>query len=107
MEPTELEMTDVSYWANKLDALERLERNADYKAIVLDGYIKDKALDSVSMLAHPSVKSQGQRGDVMEDLVAISNFQYYVFMIRQLGAGAKADLEDMEGPNVMDTSVVE
>ena len=98
----ELEMIEVSHQAEMLDALERLESNRDFQKVVLDGYIKDKAADSVSLLAHPHIKQQGARPDVMEDLVACSNLQYYFYMIKQLGAGAKADLMDSEGPETED-----
>jgi len=98
-QPTELELTDVSYWAKKLDVLERLEKNPDFKEIILDGYMKEKALDSVSLLAEPSTKTQGRRPDVMEDLVAISNLQYFLFMIHQLGEGARQDMLDEDELN--------
>lgn len=94
MEPTELEVTDSSYWANKLDALERLEKNPDFQEIILNGYLKEKVLDSMTMLANPSVKQHNQRPDVMEDLVAASNLNYFLFMIKQLGAGARQDIAD-------------
>jgi hypothetical protein len=90
----ELAEVDVSYWADLLDSLERLEKNEDFKKVIVNYYIKSKALDSVSLLAHPGIKKQGQRADVMEDLVAISNLQYALFMVRQLGEGAKASEND-------------
>ena len=97
---TELELTDVSYWADQLDALERLEKNADFKKVFVDGYLKAKVLDSVSMLAVPSIKTNGERPDVMEDLVSISNLQYHLFMIKQLGEGARQDLLDDTSPEM-------
>lgn len=100
MEPTELELetTSAIYEVDLLEALERLEKNPDFKKIIVDGYLKEKALESVSLLAHPAIKQRGQRPDVMEDLVAISNLKYYLFMIKQLGEGAKADLLEETGP---------
>lgn len=103
MEPTEnnvteLELTEASYFAEQLDRLERLEKNPDFQKLILDGYVKQKALDSVSLLAHPAIKTRGERPDIMEDLVSISNFSYYLQMIRQLGEGARADLFEDEGP---------
>jgi hypothetical protein len=89
-----LETVDVSYWADQLDALERLEKNPDFKKVIVEGFIKSKALDSVSLLAEPSVK--GNRGEVMEDLVAISHLQYHLLMIQRLGAGARQDAIDSE-----------
>lgn len=96
----ELETVDVSYWADQLDALERLEKNPDFQKVITKGYVEQKSLDSVSMLAVPSVKSQGQRPDVMEDLVAISGFQYHLFMIKQLGEGARQELYDLDTEDI-------
>lgn len=96
---TELETVDVSYWADQLDALERLQKNPDFKKIITDGYIKTKALDSVSLLAVPSIKTQGQRPDIMEDLVAISNLQYHFLMVKNLGEGARQEMYDLEAPD--------
>ena len=96
----ELETVDVSYWADQLDALERLEKNPDFQKIIVKGYTEQKALDSVSMLAVPSTKKQGHRPDVMEDLVAISNLQYHLFMVRQLGEGARQELYDLETEDI-------
>lgn len=103
---TELETTDVSYWADQLDALERLERNPDFQKVFVEGYIKQKALDSVSMLAVPNVKSQGQRPEVMEDLVAISNLQYHLQMIHSLGEGARQELYDAQAPETYEETIV-
>ena len=92
----ELETVDISYWLDMLNSLERLQNNPDFKKVITNGYMKNKALDSVSMLADPGVKQRDERTDIMEDLVSISNLQYYLFMIKQLGEGAKVDMEEVE-----------
>ncbi|WAK44644.1 hypothetical protein vBAmePPT11V19_00018 [Alteromonas phage vB_AmeP_PT11-V19] len=78
---TELETTDTTYDYEMGEALARLKDNEDFKLLILDGYCGKKALDSVSMLAEPSTKMQGQRPDVMEDLVAISNFNFFLICV--------------------------
>lgn len=97
----ELEMVEIQGWVSKYEALKRLEKNADFIMVISDGYIKEKALDSVSMLAEEGVKRQGQRGDVMEDLVAISNLQYYFRMLKNLGAIAADRMDELEGPETV------
>ena len=96
---TELETVDASFWADQLTALENLQKNPDFQKVILKGYIEVKALDSVSMLAIPAIKKEGQRPDVMEDLVAISNLQYHFLMIKNLGEGARQELYDIENPD--------
>lgn len=90
----DLETVEIQHWVDMLEALERLERNSDFQKVIIDGYIQSKALDSVSLLARPDVKKRGERTDVMEDLVAISNFQYFLAMVHRLGGSAKQDIEE-------------
>ena len=92
----DLETVEVQYWVDMLESLERLEKNPDFKKVMLDGYIREKALDSVSLLAKPAIKKRNERGDVMEDLVAISNLQYYLRMIHTMGSNGRQDLEEYE-----------
>lgn len=91
-----LEMIETKYWADMLDSLERLNDNEDFKAVIVEGYTKTKALDSVSLLANPAMKANNQTDDIIEDLKSISNLQYYLMMIQQLGEGARAELLDDE-----------
>ena len=92
----ELMSVDATYYVELANRLERLEDNEDFKALILDGYMRDKALDSVSLLANPAVKRGGERPDIMEDLVAISNLQYYFNMIKNLGTIAEDELAEDE-----------
>ncbi len=95
-EEVELEMVEASYWAEKVDSLDRLMDNKDFQSLILEGYFKDKAINSVSLLANESVKREGRRGDLMEEMIAISNLEDYFITVKQLGNGAKADLYDDE-----------
>lgn len=99
VEPTnELITVDIEGWLDLLEAMERLEKNPDFKKVVLDGYLKEKVLDSVSLLAHPAIKKRGERSDVMEDLVAASNLAFYFEMIRNNGGAARQEFEDANAP---------
>ncbi len=98
----QLESIDVSPLVAMLESLERLEKNKDFQRVILDGYIKEKALDSVSLLGNPAIRQRGERVNVMEDLNAISALQYHLSMIHSMGNGAKAELMDLEGPDVED-----
>lgn len=71
------------------EALERLRKNPDFKKVILEGYLEGKVLASVSLLAVPAIKQQGQRQDVMEDLIAASNLQYFFMMVDNAFEGAK------------------
>lgn len=84
---TEQEILRVEnvYWADMAQALERLEKNEDFKLVILEGYFKDKAINGVSLLATDHVKRGGFRGDIMEQLVAISQLEDYFMTIKGLG----------------------
>lgn len=62
-------------------ALKRLQDNDDFKTLILEGYLKEKALASVSMLSVPQIKESGKRPDIIEDLVASSNLSYFLIMV--------------------------
>lgn len=71
------------------EALNELRNNKAFQMLILDGYMKDKALASVSLLAIPQIKEAGKRTDVMEDLIAASNLAYFFQMVDQAYEGAK------------------
>jgi len=92
------------YWVDQCEALDRLEngtpRPGDFKLVILDGYFRDKALNSVSLLGTEYVKNSGKRPEVMEQLVAVSTLQDHFMTIRSLGGIAEEDISDLTGPEV-------
>ena len=81
-------------WRNLYLALERLRENKDFKHLILDGYFRERAIDAVSMLAHPNTISNGTRPQLMEDLVAISRLESYFATIDFLGAPRPEEDDD-------------
>jgi len=90
---------DLTYWVSMAEALERLERNEDFKKVIVDGYFHDKAVSGVSILAMDQVKNGGRRTDVMEGLIAISSLQDHFYTIKAMGKAAEeeADMAEDEG----------
>lgn len=101
-EELHLETTEAQYWVEQKASLDRLMINKDFKAIILEGYFKDRALDQVSLLGTDYVKKNGLRAELMEALVAISVLQDHFATIQNLGANAEAELQDIDGPDVAD-----
>ena len=89
----ELVTIENEYWVTMNDALTKLKQNPDFQKVILEGYFKDKAINGVSMLATDYVKQAGARGDIMEQLVAISNLEDYFITIENLGT-TPDDMED-------------
>lgn len=90
----DLESVEAQYWVDLKDALDRLEKNDDFKRVILDGYFKDKAINGVSLLATDYIKQNGLRSEVMEALVAISNLEDYFVTIKSLGSQAPDEDEE-------------
>ncbi len=90
-EQEELELMTVSldHALSMGEAWSRLQRNGDFKKVITNGYLRDKVLASVSLLGVPQIKDKGRRPDVMEDLVAASNLQFYFKIIEHEYEGAK------------------
>ena len=70
--------------------LNTLKDREDFRTLIIEGYLKDKVLASVSLLAVPQIKSQGLRPDIMEDLVAASNLSYFLQMVENAYVDATA-----------------
>ena len=91
----ELETIERADLIRKWEALERLKENPDFKVVVLDGYLKGKAIEFTSLLATDYVRRNNLRSTIFEQLAAISCFEEYLRMIENLGAPASM-LEDDE-----------
>lgn len=70
------------------EAWKRLQRNGDFKKIIMNGYLKEKTLASVSLLAVPQIKDTGKRQGVIEDLISASNLQYFFMVLEHEYEGA-------------------
>lgn len=84
----ELESVDNSYWVELDKALKRLLKSEDFKRVILEGYLKEKALSGVSLLGRSDVKKRGERPDVIEELVSVANLQQYLFTVIPSLAGS-------------------
>ena len=87
----ELETAELEQYVVMGEALERLRKNPDWNLVIEEGYLKDKPLASVSLLAVPQVQAEGRRPGLIEDLISCSNLNYFFGMIEQFHAGATAD----------------
>ena len=96
----ELETVDQEHHLLMGEALMRLRQNKDFQKVIEDGYLKNKVLASVSLLAVPQISDTGKRPGVFEDLISASNLEYYFSMIDNFYEGAKnpilSDEEEQE-----------
>lgn len=92
LELTAEELREYNHFVGLKQALERLEQNPDFQKLILEDYFKNKPINGVSLLATDYVKKNGLRGEIMEDLVAVSKLQDYFLNIKRLGT----TLDDVE-----------
>lgn len=79
-----------------LDALNRLEKNADYKLLIGNGYLKEEALRIVSLRTDPSTQSELSQRNLIRDIDGIASFQDYLRHIRIDGENAKNSVNQSE-----------
>lgn len=84
---------EAESWAERHRALVRLHSNKDFQTLILQGYIHERAVDGVSMLANEYTIVNGKRGAIMEELVAVSHLQDYFRTVANLGAAGVYDEE--------------
>lgn len=107
-EISEQELKQYNYFRGLRQALERLDNNPDFQAVISDGYFKDKALQQVSVLASDNVRLGGHRPGIMEELIAISQLQNYFLLIRRMGAEpefTEDNLEDLDDSDLNSTVI--
>jgi hypothetical protein len=92
----ELELAERAYAEEMYKNLMELYEDKRFQKVILEGYLKDKAVDQVSLLATPYVRHNNLRGAIMEELVAISALEGYFKNIETLGAPVEEDGEDIE-----------
>ncbi len=97
-ENVELELAERSALTAKYESLQRLKENKDFQRVILEGYLKESAVDKVSLLATDYVRRNNLRATMFEELMAISSFEEYLHMIDQLGA----PVEDEEDEDILD-----
>ena len=85
LELTAEELREYNHYVGLKQALERLEQNPDFQKLILEDYFKNKPINGVSLLATDYIKKNGLRGEIMEDLVAVSKLQDYFLNIKRLG----------------------
>ena len=98
LELTAEELREFNHYVGLKQALERLEQNPDFQKLILEDYFKNKPINGVSLLATDYIKKNGLRGEIMEDLVAVSKLQDYFLNIKRLGT----TLDDVEDDAELD-----
>lgn len=93
-EEIELSIQEAKRLIEVRDAAVRLSENADFKAVVLDGYLKDEALRLTHLSADVAVKEH--KDDIFLALQGISLFRQFMQDRIRMGDIAERELHDYE-----------
>lgn len=80
----------------RLDALNRLAKNKDFKLIVDDGYFKDEAIRAVMLKADPTQESPECQEHLDKLITSIGYLRQYFRTITAEGVAAYNAIEDAE-----------
>lgn len=93
IEQIELELETAREFAKKGDALERLLANADFNAIISEGYFKEHAYQLVELKAAPSRKGEAEQAAIIKSIDGIGELQQYFNAIRAMADNARAAID--------------
>lgn len=74
-------------------ALERLESNRDFKAVIVDGYLEKEAVRLVHLKANPQMQSAERQASVIAQIDAIGGLVQYFQTVSQQASMAQRAIE--------------
>jgi len=83
----EMNIKQARELVNLNTALERLEKNRDFKRLIKDEYLHNEAVRLVHLKADSNMQSEQRQSDVTRDIDAIGSFAQFLNMV-----GFKAEM---------------
>lgn len=96
LETIELSMKHAKKAIDSKVALERLTRNRDFKAIVLEGYFESEAVRLVLLKSDPNMQSDESQKEILKQIDAIGSLRQYLRNVMHMGDMAGKAMEDYE-----------
>ena len=94
LENIEISIAEARKCIEFADRLAALEKNADFKAIILDDYLKENALRLVRVKADPSFQASEQQDFVIKQLDAIGILNQFFNTINIQAHNARMSLDN-------------
>lgn len=102
LESIELTIGEAKAKIERADQLARLEKNKDFKALILDYLLEKNAVTQVRLLASPALKAPGEQGAMAKagiqariDMIGeLANFFRWTHMEAESARGALEDHEE-------------
>lgn len=96
IEEIEVTIDEAKKIAKRAERVRRLEKNADFRALVLEGYFTEEAARLAHLVTDPQVIQGGHLEFVQNDLKGIGAFKRYLTATLQLGDIAAQTISDAE-----------
>ena len=101
MSDYDLETIELSIKAAKENialskSVQRLQKNRDFKSVVLEGFFEREAVRLVLLKADPAMQSAEDQKAIVQQMDAIGAFRQYLGACLHLGRMAEKALEDDE-----------
>ena len=88
---------EVKEAVKRFEALQRLQKNKDFKFIINEGYLRDEAVRLVKMRADKSaIFNESIKNSIDNKIIGVGEFNEYLRTIHNIGVTAIAELEAYE-----------
>ena len=96
LDAVEVSIEDAKKKIALFRALEKLQKNKDFKLLINTGYLENEAIRLVHLKSDFNMTAPEQQEFIDRAIVSIGNFRSYLSSIYQQGHGAIQALEDHE-----------
>lgn len=96
IQAVEISIEQAKASIKRMQCLDRLEKNPDFKELITDGFLKDHAIRQVMLKASPQFKDPECQKDFDNQIGAIGHFQQYLYAVRNMGCNAEFALANDE-----------
>jgi hypothetical protein len=89
----EMSIADAKKAVQRRDAMYRLEKNKDFKALILEGFMEKHAVRQVMLKASPQMQSPELQAMVDMQITAIGQFKQFMYGVVVMGNNAEKAME--------------
>lgn len=78
------------------EALNRLRSTRDFKAVIMEGYLKSEAVRLVHLRTDPSMQTPAKQEEIMKQIDGIGAFISFMYVLEQMGIQALKNIDTAE-----------
>lgn len=92
----QIELDEAKKKVKLVEALDRLERNKDFKLLIEEEFFKQETLRQASCLSDPSFQTPHMQASLIADMRAGATIQAFFRLLRRNGAAAEQAIINSE-----------